>query len=75
MSSFDVSIKRDAVIDLSNHFTFHVGGFAEISINGIFFIQPELLFSSKGACCKLSETYTIDNHDEEGLKLKNKTFS
>ena len=59
VSSFDMSSKQGVVIDFSNRFAFHAGGFAEIPVSSFLSVQPELLFSSKGARCKISETYTF----------------
>ena len=42
MSDFDMSFKRGVVIDFSNRFAFHAGGFAEIPISGFFSVQPEI---------------------------------
>ena len=59
MSNFDMSSKQGIVVDFSNRFAFHAGGFAEIPIGGFFSVQPELLFSSKGAHCEISETFSF----------------
>ena len=58
VSGFNISTKQDLVVDFSNRFAFHVGGFAEIPVGGFFSVQPELLFSSKGARCEILNTYT-----------------
>ena len=59
VSGFEMSSKNGVVVDFSTRFAFHAGGFADIPIGGFFSIQPELLFSSKGASCSLSETFTF----------------
>ena len=59
MSSVDVSTKEEMSfdIDISYRFAFHVGGFVEIPVSGLFSVQPELLFSSKGMRFKTPEIY------------------
>jgi len=46
-------------VELSNLYTVHAGGFAEIQIDGFFSVQPELLFSVKGTHCRLSYAYVL----------------
>ena len=76
VSGFDMSSMQGVVIDFSNRFAFHAGGFAEIPVGDFFSIQPELLFSSKGARCKISEIYkfpAVTGYDE--IQIMKKTYA
>ena len=59
MSKFDMTATEGVVIDFSSRFAFHAGGVVEIPLNGFFSLQPEMLFSSKGARCRITETYIL----------------
>jgi hypothetical protein len=56
LSKFNASSKQGMSINFSNRLAFHVGGLAEIPFGNIFSIQPELLFTLKGAKHNISET-------------------
>jgi hypothetical protein len=62
ITNFEMSSTQGISIDFANRVTFHAGGWAEIPLGSFLSVQPELLFSAKGAKIDTSEPIPLETN-------------